>query len=107
MIGNISVLLSSIVVLYWVYIKRKRREDFLIVLPMCFILSSSFAIPSFTIKLSKRESSWTIPLAAANIFFGLMGYWFFVAELLRTALILPKLFTETKLEWMLKDMKNE
>ena len=48
-----------------------------------------------------------IPLAAANIFFGLMGYWFFVAELLRTALILPKLFTETKLEWMLTDIKSD
>ena len=93
--------------LYWVHCKRKRKEAFLILIPTCFILCSIFAIPSFLIKLSIGESNWVIPLAAANIFFSLIGYWFFAAELLRTSLILPKLFTETKLEWMLKDIKSE
>ena len=101
------MLLGSVLVLYWVHVKRKRKETFVILLPVCFILCSAFAIPSFLIKLSVEESAWIIPLAAANIFFSLIGYWFFAAELLRTSLILPKLFTEAKLEWMLQDIKSD
>ena len=63
-----------------------------------------FAIPSFLIKLSGGTSDWIIPLSAANIFFSLIGYWFFSAELLRTALLLPSLFTDAKQGWMLNEI---
>ena len=46
-------------------------------------------------------------MAAANIFFSLIGYWLFAVELLRTSLLLPKFFAEAKLEWMLKGVKND
>ena len=47
-----------------------------------------------------------MPLAAANIFFSYIGYWFFAAELLKASIILPKLFTEAKQDCLLQDIQN-
>ena len=101
------MLVSSGIVLYWVKVKRKRDDDFLLILPTCFILCSVFAVPTFIIKLTIGDSEWVVPMAAANIFFSLIGYWLFAVELLRTSLLLPKFFAEAKLEWMLKGVKND
>ena len=101
------MLVASGIVLYWVKVKRKRDDDFLLILPTCFILCSVFAIPTFIIKLTIGDSEWVVPMAAANIFFSLIGYWLFAVELLRTSLLLPKFFAEAKLEWMLKGVKND
>ena len=105
--GNVVVLVASAIVLYWVKVKRKRQDDFLLILPTCFILCSVFAIPTFVIKLTIGESEWVVPMAAANIFFSLVGYWLFAVELLRTSFLLPKLFAEAKLEWMLPGAKDD
>ena len=104
MIGNIVILIASLLATYYVVIIRKRREMFVTLIPSCFIFCSAFAIPSFWIKLTVGDSPWIVPLAAVNIFFSLIGYWFFAAEIFKTSLILPKLFKETKQEWMHKDI---
>ena len=105
--GNIVMLAASLVVLYVVKFKRRRQDDFLMILPSCFILCSVFAIPTFIIKLTVGDSEWVVPMAAANIFFSLIGYWLFAVELLRTSFLLPKLFAEAKLEWMLQGYKQD
>ena len=73
--------------------------------PAFFLLSGTFSVPSYYLTKTHRSNSVELRnfLSVAGYFCYLMGHWTFSAQYLQTALILPKLFIEAKLEWLLQN----
>ena len=87
--------LAALTILFVILFLRKRRELFLILTPLFFLLSDIANIIGFYYVLTTNDSSYPTPnlainiLLASHIFFVLMGHQVFGAQYLRTSLILP------------------
>ena len=98
------ILVVSLIVLARVIFIFKRRDWFLILTPAFFLLHGIFYLPYDYLTKNHRSNSIELRngLSVAGYFCYLMGHWTFSAQYLQTAMILPKLFIEAKLEWLLK-----
>ena len=104
----------AIIVFCYVGFVRKRLNHLIILTPT-FIAAASIAsiVASLLFyELSGDDELWDKhedsirSIFALNNFFALMGYQVFGALYLRTSLMLPKLFKEAKLEFVLTDTKK-
>ena len=83
---------------------RKRREWFFILTPLFFVMSSIIGLlNSLLTEINKEPGNWTKPLDCMSRQFDIMAHWIFSAQYLRTCLVLPILFVEAKLEWVMDD----
>ena len=88
--------------------KRKRREVFIVLVPLLDIIAnmtaSVFCYLCFT-GYYGSEPAHTI--FAFNNFSFMMCHQIFGAQYFRTSLVLPRLFDHAKLEWLLQEPINE
>ena len=90
-------------VLMIIFCVRKRREPALLLTPFFF---SCMCIFDFARILAQDKPYYRI-LVACDYFCYFMGEWFFSSHYLKTSLILPYLFAEAKLEWLVRDAQRE
>ena len=107
LVTDTIILISSVLVLYRVVIVYKRKDWFLFWTPMFYFLFGLCYVPQDILilcdELNSNLRSW---LAVFGFWCYLMGHWTFSAQYLQTAFILPLLFVEAKLEWLLQHTQD-
>ena len=102
-VSDSIILVASMIVLARVIFIFKRKDWFLILTPLFFMCHGMLYVPYDFLTIYNRDADKTRDaLEISGFFFYLMGHWTFSAQYLQTALILPKLFIEAKLEWLLQ-----
>ena len=91
--------------LYTMAAVRRRKEWFFILTPLFFVISSSSGLANSLIEWNK-EDEWNRTLDCLSRQFDIMAHWIFSAQYLRTCLVLPILFIEAKLEWVMDDAQS-
>ena len=87
---------------------RKRREAFILLVPLLDIIANITAISASYLSLKGNYSKEsTQVLYAINNFSFMMCHQIFGAQYFRTSLILPRLFDHAKLEWLLHEPRND
>ena len=107
--------IADIAVLIKVVVKRKRRELFIILVPSLDLVANiAGGIGSY--MMLQNSSDWdNLPgytigpsvFFAINNFTFMMSHQIFGAQYLKTSFVLPRLFNQAKLEWLLQEPRRE
>ena len=104
--------IACTVTLFIVVCARRRREAFIILTPIFLMVADVFSFIGVSIILTVTPEEFVRVKTTVNLlftinnFFALMSYQVFGAQYLRTSLVLPSLFHEAKLEWVLSEAQG-
>lgn len=103
---------TTLVILIIIFFVRKRREMFLILTPLFMLITNISGFTGTVMQLSRNEEVGEFDMIIKIMFgiyafFLMMSHWVFGAQYLRTSLILPKLFDEATVDWMVNESKSQ
>ena len=91
-ICDFILLIASVIVFIKVCCTFKRREFFLLAIPILFLLRGVLSIPvNYEFLIGNDELNW-IGIVISVSYIYRIGHWLFSAQYLQTSIIFPKLF---------------
>ena len=110
LICNAFLALVSATVLLVVVKIYKRVDWFLVAIPTLMLMYGTLSVPKNIATIKGGYTAFTFPQGlkysilqyTADWCFH-MAHWFFSTQYLHTSLILPRLFTQAKIEWLQDD----
>ena len=105
------LIVCPIVIVIIVRYIRKRKDTFLTVVPVLLFVYGLFSMVLLIIYgLEAAQSMNGHWMSLTSLFIGLIAFllahFIFAVQYFKTSLILPKLFTKTKIEWLQKNNSN-
>ena len=96
-VGDALLLVVSLVILLLVILKYKRRDLFLLEIPILFLMRGLIQQPINYMVLEDIKLSWLNIVASVSYCYR-FGHWLFSSQYLQTSIIFPKLFIAAQFE---------